>query len=193
MKWQLLPDDDVFVYAQSFRRATTAMMKAVDIEGSPFAAFDACPVMFLYRSAVELALKALVLGEGGNFLATRPDRLSVYKTHSLSWLAQFASQIVSAVGWEAEFTCEGVADLTDFKTVVQELNDSGPAVYGLRVPVGDPESLSSAVREFARRTEALLTMLEETADALAAEWGMRSEGGDDESRHNGGQLPPTVH
>jgi len=32
------------------------------------------PVVFTYRHALELLLKAIVLGEGGNFLATKPDR-----------------------------------------------------------------------------------------------------------------------
>jgi len=47
----------------------------------------------MYRHALVLHLKALVLGEGGNFLATRPDALSAHKTHSVSWLAQFVCQI----------------------------------------------------------------------------------------------------
>jgi len=69
----------------------------------------------MYRHALVLHLKALVLGEGGNFLATRPDALSAHKTHSVSWLAQFVCQIITGLKWEMEFKCEGVEDLADFK------------------------------------------------------------------------------
>jgi hypothetical protein len=187
LNWQQLSDGDIFLYAQSFRRRAAAMFDAVDLEASPLATFDAASVIFLYRYAVELSLKALVLGEGGNFVDREEDRLSVYKTHSLSWLGQFASQIVKAVGWEAEFHCEGIANLTEFKKFMGELNESDPlASYACRIPVAaDPASLAVAVREFARRTEALLNLLERTADGLAVEWDLRSDRSD--------EFPPTVH
>ena len=74
----------------------------------------------MYRHALELHLKALILGDGGNFLVTKPDRLSVYKTHSVSWLAQFVCQIVTALNWEKEFRCDGIETLADFKIFVED-------------------------------------------------------------------------
>src|ERR1035441_4353260 len=106
----------------------------------------------MYRHAVELHLKALVLGEGGNFLGTKPDALSVQKTHSVSWLAQFVSQIVTILKWEQEFKCEAIETLADFKAVIEELNAVDPGSYSFRCPV-DPQSKSS-VMDFARRMDA---------------------------------------
>jgi hypothetical protein len=189
LKWKCIPDEDIFLYARSCRKAAETTMRTMKLDGEPFAAFDACAIVFLYRYAVEVHLKALVLGDGGNFLTTKPDPLSVYKTRSLSWLGQFACQIVAAVGWEGEFRCEGIESLADFKVFIDELNDSGPASFGFRisiappVPDSDAATLAPAVREFVRRTEALLELLERTADGLAAEWDLRSEGG----------APPTIH
>jgi hypothetical protein len=67
-----------------------------------------------------------VLGDGGNFLKTKPDPISVSKSHSISWLAQFICQIVTALKWEPEFTCEGIGTLADFKTVIEEVNAVDP-------------------------------------------------------------------
>jgi hypothetical protein len=108
MKWQVVPDGDLGVYARSFRKAAEKMMRGLDLEANPLATFDSCPAMSMYRHAVELQMKALILGKGGNFLKTKSDSLSVYKTRSISWLAQFVSKIVTAVGWEGEFRCEGI-------------------------------------------------------------------------------------
>src|SRR2546421_4413230 len=93
---------------------------------SPFAEFDVSPVIFLYRHALELYLKTMVLAEGGNFLATKPDPISISQSHSVSWLAQFVCQIVTVVGWEKEFRCEGVETFADFKAAVAEVNAADP-------------------------------------------------------------------
>jgi hypothetical protein len=75
--------------------------------------WDVCPVVLLYREALELHLKALV-GEGSSFLKSRTDPISLSRTRSLRWLAQIVCQIIRRVGWESEFTCEGVSSLADF-------------------------------------------------------------------------------
>jgi hypothetical protein len=192
-----IPAKELFLYAQSFHKAAKALAGSLQLDASPFADFDASPVVFMYRHAVELHLKALVLGEGGNFLATRPDALSVHKTHSVSWLAQFVCQIVSALKWEKEFRSEGIETLTDFKAVIEDLNAVDPGSYVFRLPVSTEgqDSVSGQVnltiREFGRKMDALLELLDSTADALAAEWDLRSEG-PSEANGNGGGFEPTI-
>src|ERR1035437_3954372 len=78
-----VPAKDLFLYARSFHKAAKALA-ALDLDSGPFTEFDISPVVFMYRHAVELHLKAMVLGAGGKFLATKPDALSVHKTHSVS-------------------------------------------------------------------------------------------------------------
>lgn len=135
----------------------------------------------MYRHAVELHLKALVLGEGGNFLATKPDTLSIHKTHSVSWLAQFVCQIVAALKWENEFKCEGIDSLADFKGVVDELNAVDPGSYAFRLPVSAegqdavPGRGKASIGNFIRQLDALLDLLDSTSDALAAEWDTRED------------------
>src|ERR1039457_4742172 len=167
LNWPNIPSRDIFLHAQSFHKAAKALA-AFQLDASPLADFDVSPVVFMYRHAVELHLKALVLGEGGNFLATKPDALSVHKTHSVSWLVQFVVQIITALKWENEFKCDGIENLTDFKAVIEELNAVDPGSYIFRLP-GRAEGQDSApgrvkvtMLEFARRMDALLELLDST-------------------------------
>jgi hypothetical protein len=179
--WHNVPEEEFFLYARAFRAAAKKMALAVELAPGPSAKFAACPVVFMYRRALELHLKALILGDGGNFLATNPDRLSVYRTHSVSWLSQFVCQIVTAVNWEKEFRCEGIETLADFKTFVENINSVDPGPYSFRYPasVEAPDSVRGNstfdAREFGRRIDALLDLLDSTADALAATWDTQSE------------------
>jgi hypothetical protein len=192
-----VPAKDLFLYARSFHKAAKTLA-AFQLDASPLADFDVAPAVFMYRHAVELHLKAMVLGEGGNFLATKPDALSVHKTHSVSWLAQFVCQIITAVKWENEFKCEGIENLADFKAVTEELSAVDPGSYVFRLPVSAeakdsvPGRVKPTIGDFTRRMDALLELLDSTADALAAEWDMRPEAAGIEAKWNGGGFEPII-
>ena len=179
-----IPAADLFLYARSFHTAAKKLAGLLQLDTSQSADSDVSPVVFIYRHAVELHLKAVVLGDGGNFLATKPDALSIHKTHSVSWLAQFVCQIITAVKWEKEFRCEGIESLADFKAAVEELNAVDPGSYVFRLLVRAeghdtaPGRGNLTIGDFARRMDALLELLDSTADALAAEWDTREKGGE---------------
>ena len=192
-----VPEQDLWLYARSFHKAAKTLATSLQLGTSPLSEFGVSPVVFMYRHAVELHLKAIVLGEGGNFLATKPDDLSVHKTHAVSWLAQFVCQIIAAVKWEKEFRCDDIENLADFKAIIEELNAVDPGSYVFRLPVS-AEGLDSApgratltIRDFARRMGALLELLDSTADALAAEWDLRPAA-PTEANGSGGGFEPTI-
>ncbi len=196
-KWRNVPPQDLFLYARSFHTAAKTLAETPESDSGSSTGLAAWPVIFMYRHALELHLKAIVLGEGGHFLATKPDPLTIHKTHSVSWLAQFVAQIVTALQWEPEFKCAGVENLDDFKATVEEVNSVDPGSYVFRLPFSAqgqdaaPRSVKLTIREFARRMDALLELLDATADALSAEWDRRSgvldvEWGD-------GSVGPTIH
>lgn len=197
LDWHADPQMKLALYARSFHKAAKALAGTLEFDSGAFDEFDVCPVVSMYRQAAELHLKAFVVGDGGNFLAIKPDPMSTMKTHSLSWLAQFVCQIVTAVKWEAEFKCEGVETLTDFKAVIEKLNAVDPAAYAFRRPVHteEPGSVRSDIAfnipEFARRVDALLGLLDATADALAAEWDLRSDAAT-EANWKGGFFEPPI-
>jgi hypothetical protein len=80
MNWRNLPDHDYFLFARSYHIAAKKLARTLDLDPGPLPDLDLCPVRTMYRHAVELQLKVFVLGDGGNFLSTKPDELSVHKT-----------------------------------------------------------------------------------------------------------------
>jgi|ERR1017187_590546 hypothetical protein len=197
LNWPKHPEQDLWFYARSFHMAAKKLAGALDLDSGQFTDFDVAPVVFMYRHAVELHLKALVLGEGGNFLNSKPDALSVHKTHSVPWLAQFVCQIVSALKWEKEFRSEGIETLADFKAIIEELNAVDPGSYVFRLPVSAegqgavPGGGNLTIRDFTRLMDALLNLLDSTADALAAEWDLRPAA-PTEANGSGGGFEPTI-
>jgi hypothetical protein len=183
--WHNGGDIEIYLYARSLHRAAKILVETLSLKRDLKTAWDACPVLLLYRQSIELHLKCLV-SEGSNFLPSPTDPISLYKTHSLRWLAQLVSQIVKALRWEDIFKCEGVASLAEFTALVNEIEALEPvscAVHSI-----SPERDGSVPSQFephtvvrlTKKLDALLKVLDATADSLAAAWDQRDtlEGGD---------------
>jgi hypothetical protein len=86
---------------------------------------------------------------------------------------------------------QGINDLAEFKAVIAEVNDIDATFQAFRCPAVPerPETVRSAVLEFVRRLNALVDLLAQTADALAAEWDLRSE----KFGPDGGSMKTTIH
>jgi hypothetical protein len=183
---------DLFHYAHSFHKAAKTLAASFQPEANASGDFlpAVCPVIFMYRHAVELHLKGIVLADGGNFLKSKPDPISVCTSHSVSWLAQFVCRIVTVLHWEQEFRCEGIETLADFRAVVEELNSIDPGTYNFQCPV-DPRSQSS-VRDFVKKMDTLIDLLESTAKALAAQRDLRPQARRNDKDWNGGGFNPTI-
>ncbi len=190
--WHNGGDIEVCAYARSLQNAAKTLVGHWQRDQKDRRDWDACPIVLLYRQAIELHLKLLV-GEGGNFLPSPTDPISLSTTHSLRWLAQIACRIIRAVGWENEFTCEGVSSLDDFTAVVNEVESFDPVGRAIRSS-RNPNTASEYIRnfdifQFAKRLDALLDLLNSTADALAATWDQRTE----EAAADSNDFGPTIH
>jgi hypothetical protein len=188
--WHNGGDIEIMMYARSLHRTAMKLVAALDLQPNPKTAWDACPVVLLYRQSVELYLKALV-DEGGDFLKERTDSISLAKTHSLRWLAQIAGQIIKAVKWENEFKCEGIASLADFSAILNELEELDPVAVAVQARNRRPDGwvpdqlLPPNVVKFAKMLDTLIGLLDKTADALAATNGMMDHG-------TGHGIKPTI-
>jgi hypothetical protein len=196
--WHNGGDIEIAFYARSVHDAAQKLIATLDLKPNPKTAWDAGPVILLYRQAVELRLKSLV-GEGSNFLQSPTESLSLAKTHSLRWLAQIACQIIRAVRWENEFKREGISSLADFSALVDELESLDPVAVAMRPGNRRPDFsvpqqlLPSNVVRFAERLDALLDLLVATADGLAAEWDLQRDGISTEADLDGsGDFTPTI-
>src|SRR5471030_463989 len=188
---------EIGLYARSLHKAAKTLIATLDLEPNPKTAWDACPAILLYRHSVEIHLKALV-GEGSNFLPSPTDPITLFKTHSLRWLAQIVCQIIKAVRWENEFKCEGIATLADFSVLVNELGALDPVSIAVRSggrarhDGSMPHQLQPPnVVQFAKNLDCLLDLLDSTADALAAEWDLQS-GPAIEAEPGGGGFGPLI-
>jgi len=195
--WHNGGDIEIALYARSLHKAAKNLIATLNLKPNPKTAWDACPAILLYRQSVELHLKALV-GEGGNLLPSPTDPITLYKTHALRWLAQIVCQIIKAVRWENQFKCEGIATLADFSGVVTELEALDPVSIAVHSRSRDrdgsvPHQLQPpTVVQFAKNLDRLLELLDSTADALAAECDLRSEGPTEGNGDTGG-FEPTIH
>ena len=87
--WHNGGDIEIMMYARSLHRTAMKLVASLDLQPNPKTAWDACPVILLYRESVELYLKALV-DEGGDFLKERTDSISLAKTHCGFWRKSLA-------------------------------------------------------------------------------------------------------
>jgi len=178
--WHNGGETQIYFYARSLQNAARTLVGKLELDQNARTDWDACPVVLLYRQALEIHLKSLV-GEGSNFLKTRTDPISLSGTHSLRWLAQIVCQIIRAVGWENDFTCEGVSSLAEFSALVNEVETFDPVARAIRSSTAEgPNSISQYYRafnvvRFAKKLDGLLDLLNATADALTATWDERKE------------------
>jgi hypothetical protein len=172
-EWHNGADVEIHFYARSLQKAAKLLLGSLEPEESATTAWDVGPVLLLYRQAVELNLKSLV-GEGSSFLPTPTDHITLYKTHSLRWLAQIVCQIIKAVQWEGEFRCEGTASLAEFAALIGELEAMDPVSCAVHSRErGGPGELPPSLRRekillLLPKLDALLDLLAATADGLAA-------------------------
>jgi hypothetical protein len=172
-RWHNGGDIEIMMYARSLHRTAMKLVDDLDLQPNSKTAWDACPIVLLYRHSVELYLKALI-DEGGDFLKERTDSISLAKTRSLRWLAQIVGHVIKAVKWENEFKCQGVSNLADFSALVTELEELDPVAVAVRPGNRRPDGwvpdplLPPNVVQLAKKLDGLIDLLDATADALAA-------------------------
>src|SRR4051812_30151389 len=73
LNWHNDAPGELRFYARSFHKAARTLIENWELDrGHAPSDWDACPVVFLYRHALELYLKSVLLGAGRNFQASPP-------------------------------------------------------------------------------------------------------------------------
>ncbi len=99
---------------------------------TPFTDFDAYPVVFLYRHALELLMKSLVVA-GRTRLAIRTKGIEgALGGHSLTKLWPIVSSVLDAMGWTKD-TPEG-RPLHESRKLIDQLNSADPQSMSFRYP-----------------------------------------------------------
>jgi hypothetical protein len=180
LNWNSEPEREFHLYADAFRNAAQKLLENGRLDsGFGLDDFDACPVVFLYRHALELLLKEILLGDGCYFLKSdsRPDPRSVVENHSLTRFLPQVGEIFSELGWAKSFG--------EIEPVIKELAAVDPGSHSFRYPIKKDftKSLSGpfrfSVREFAGVMENVIRILSEACYALPEEYQARAEEADE--------------
>ena len=154
------PTEEFDLYGEAFRRAgqTLAQNLANDITFHPL---DACPIVFLYRHAIELYFKA-ILRVGQNLLSLEGNSLSfdekILVEHKLTPFLVPIRKFYDEFGWPEAYE--------DCAVFVTDLEAIDPLSFAFRYPVDKQDGsllqdLVFNVPEFAARAERVLEVLYE--------------------------------
>jgi hypothetical protein len=160
--------DEFGVYAHAFHKAGQKLVESM-FALPTYNGADTCPIVFVYRHALELYLKAIA------FLGTKIARLNGEETSNSEQLLRkhrllpFLSMIrrtFDRVGWTWESEIEELRTFDDFGQLLQELESVDPGSYTFRYPVDKtgqasvPHHFIFHIPTFCQRMDALLDMLE---------------------------------
>jgi len=133
LNWVGTPEREYKWYGEAFHEAGKALVDQLKqennpqfgLDGFPPDSFKALPIVYLYRHAMELYLKGIIL-LGGAILPLRGqtgiDREAVFDTHVLQRILQDVERIFAAFGWGWDFELNGFRSLADFRSVIGQLD-----------------------------------------------------------------------
>ena len=184
LNWHGVPQKEFSMYARAFHEAGRQLVNEKDKRY--FRDFDACPIVFLYRHALELYLKAILLGDGRNILLLAgkpcPKSEEVLKgNHSLERMLPTIRLVFEEVGWDQELGVDGAPILDNLENLIKELSQIDPASYAFRYPIKKdgspsvPDHFIFSVVEFAKGLDYVLKMLDGVICGLHEEWNARAE------------------
>lgn len=173
LNWCREPEREFHLYGEAFREAAKALLRNQQLDRSPITAFDAAVIVYLYRHALELFLKEILIGRGGDLVHPRPSPETVLNAgHSLTKLLPDVQRIFVECGWDETFGAEAVRTFDDFAAIVGEFEKADPLSFSFRYPV--KKDLTGAldghftfsVRHFASIMDEVLGALSGACDAL---------------------------
>lgn len=155
------PMTDFGIWAEGYAQAASSLSQT--LVARPFAQdSEAYPVVFLYRHALELYLKAVII-EGGhlNWLRHQDAAEKLHTTHRLPPLVELADRILA----KAFPGDPSVVSLVErLKEVAEDLDEVDPGSVGFRYPVG-----TTGMKPVPSAVHMSLVKLSDTMDPLLEE------------------------
>lgn len=174
LNWHGDPAQEFHMYGEAFRTAAKKLLANDELDRLPIASFDASVIVYLYRHALELFMKEILIGRGSELIDPRPTAETVLNAgHSLIKLLPDVRRIFAACGWDNNFGTSEVRTFDDFSVIVQEFEKADPSSFSFRYPTR--KNLSAAlhshftfsVRKFASIMDEILATLSSACDYLA--------------------------
>jgi hypothetical protein len=178
LNWHDTPEGEFTYFAEAYH---TVAKKTVDdlkkdprfgLYGSPLDDFLAYPVVFLYRHALELYMKAIILIAAPMLEIKKiaeVNRDKLLQNHSLDSLRQKLEQVFKAYRWDWDLKTKHFRTIEDFRITISELHtvDKGSDAFRYPLDTKGNASLSTHFRfnlfEFCDVLDSLFPLLEGVA------------------------------
>lgn len=164
LNWSQAPRAEFELYASAFCRAARELTRSFDAKQG-HSDSDACPIVFLYRHATELYLKAAVIRGSLLFLAEGsqpPFSDKCLAQHRLEPLLRAFDQICTKAGWS---DTSSQAFLQELEELILQLEEVDPHSFAFRYPANKkgerslPHHSAFNVIQFARRIDPIMDLL----------------------------------
>jgi hypothetical protein len=185
LNWRGAPDEEFGVYATAFLEGARCLARRALRQGR-VRDLDALPIVFLYRHALELSMKAIVL-RGNQHMSLRgegvPDE-RLWKTlagHRLTGLLPHVRHVFTFVGWKWRWPDPRIRPFAEVQRILHDLDSVDPASFAFRYPTnkhGDgavPHHFSFNLHGFVSVVDALAEALDTAVFGLNAEYDRASE------------------
>ena len=100
--------------------------------------FHTYPIVFLYRHAIELYLKAIALvGSGMLALKDQPEieRQQLLKDHDLNKILEHVERVFAVYGWGWDLGNSNFRSVADLRKIIREFQQIDPGSHSFRYPV----------------------------------------------------------
>lgn len=174
LNWSRDPLTELDLIADSYRAVADHRIALLESQHSLYAGdeFEAYPVVFLYRHALELRLKAIVLA-GSVFLreeGIEPMSHKRLKRHDLMPLYKEVCRIFEAMDprgnhWDLGF--DEVRSASDFEAIVREFDQVDGGSFAFRYSVGTDFSTPSLEENFEFDLLLFAKLMDQIVRALA--------------------------
>jgi hypothetical protein len=167
------------ILAEAYResaQATVSALAADDVFSrliSAHQSFRAYPVFFLYRQALELTLKGIILA-GADLIALEGevDQAALYRNHNFERLRPDVEKVFEAIGWGWNFGIPGFQNIKDFRRLLSEFDEFDGTSTVCRYPVngdGTPSIENGRcvnLFDFAETIDAVLEAMSHVPDTV---------------------------
>ena len=146
--------------------------------------FDGYPILFLYRHALELYMKAIVY-RGAQLLQLLDidtlDTSKLFKRHRPSLLLPGVKAVFDGIGWTWDTETAGISNFEDFRKLVQGIEELDPESYNFRYPTDTKgqaalshHTVVNAI-DFSRNMDPILDLLDAAVLGLHEEFNATAE------------------
>lgn len=165
LNWHGQPINEFGLFAEAYHCAAKRLASDYGNTRS-IRDFEATPILFLYRHALELYLKAFIIS--GSFLLPRelPKIKTYLKSHRISDLIQYFEAIILKAGWSWDLGIDGLNTKKEFVNLIEEFEKIDPNSFAFRYPTTKtsyealPHHFSFNLSSVTQRLDPLLELLD---------------------------------